>query len=128
MGTGALVICLTDLPGSRSQKGFGALVSIPVFSVIAVLTAFTVDHPLWLATSGDAAEFCAGDVCREWSADGRSRNNGAGYHGFYHWPSPASSTRIWLVYCFGWDLVLPSEFVSGLAISLSYAETSIGQD
>ena len=49
MGTGALVICLTDLPGSRSQKGFGALVSIPVFLVIAVLTAFTVDHPFWLA-------------------------------------------------------------------------------
>jgi uncharacterized membrane protein YccC len=49
MGTGALVICLTDLPGSRSQKGAGALVSIPVFFVIAVLTAFTVAYPFGLA-------------------------------------------------------------------------------
>lgn len=49
MGTGALVICLTDLPGSRSQKGAGALVSIPVFFVVAVLTAFTVTYPFGLA-------------------------------------------------------------------------------
>lgn len=49
IGTGALVICLTDLPGSRSQKGAGALISIPLFFGIAVVTAFTVGYPFGLA-------------------------------------------------------------------------------
>lgn len=46
VGTGALLICLTDLAGSRSDKLSGALISIPLFFGLAVLTALSLDA-LW---------------------------------------------------------------------------------
>ncbi|RZL50682.1 MAG: hypothetical protein EOP00_03240 [Pedobacter sp.] len=44
IGTGSLLICLTDLPGSRSEKMIGALISIPTFFLVATLTALSVQH------------------------------------------------------------------------------------
>jgi uncharacterized membrane protein YccC len=43
IGTGTLLICLTDLPGSRSEKLFGAWSSIAIFALIATLTAYCLE-------------------------------------------------------------------------------------
>jgi uncharacterized membrane protein YccC len=42
IGTGALLICLTDLPGSRLEKTLGAMTSIPTFCLVAMITALCV--------------------------------------------------------------------------------------
>ena len=41
IGTGALLICLTDLPGNRSNKLFSAWSSISTFFLVATITAFS---------------------------------------------------------------------------------------
>lgn len=50
IGTGTLLICLTDLPGSRSEKLTGAITSIICLFIVAVLTAFGIDHKFILPT------------------------------------------------------------------------------
>jgi uncharacterized membrane protein YccC len=46
IGTGTLLICLTDLPGSKSEKLFGAWSSITIFALIATATAYCLGSQL----------------------------------------------------------------------------------
>lgn len=48
VGTGTLLICLTDLPGTRSEKLFGATVSILTFFVVAVLISLSIQDMIAL--------------------------------------------------------------------------------
>lgn len=48
IGTGTLLICLTDLPGSRWEKMIGALVSIFVFALVSTAVALAINHQLVL--------------------------------------------------------------------------------
>lgn len=48
IGTGALLICLTDLPGNRSNKLFSAWSSILTFFLIATITAFSNSNKIAL--------------------------------------------------------------------------------
>jgi uncharacterized membrane protein YccC len=43
IGTGTLLICMTDISGSRFEKLFGAWSSIAIFALVSTLTAFYVD-------------------------------------------------------------------------------------
>ncbi|WP_293299439.1 FUSC family membrane protein [Pedobacter sp. UBA4863] len=46
IGIGALMICMTDLPGNRSDKFKAAWISVLVFTLVAVLTAWSTVVPL----------------------------------------------------------------------------------
>ena len=46
VGIGALMICMTDLPGNRSDKFRAAWISVLVFTIVAILTAFSTAVPL----------------------------------------------------------------------------------
>ncbi len=46
VGIGALMICMTDLPGNRSDKFKAAWISILIFTAVAVLTAWSTTIPL----------------------------------------------------------------------------------
>lgn len=46
VGIGALMICMTDLPGNRSDKFRAAWICVLVFTTVAVLTAFSTSIPL----------------------------------------------------------------------------------
>jgi len=46
VGIGALMICMTDLPGNRSDKFKTSWVSVLIFTVIAMLTAFSTVSPV----------------------------------------------------------------------------------
>ncbi|RZJ82418.1 MAG: hypothetical protein EOO47_00680 [Flavobacterium sp.] len=42
IGTGAILICLTDLPGNRSEKLFGAWTSLIILFLVSTLTVWTI--------------------------------------------------------------------------------------
>ena len=46
VGIGALMICMTDLPGNRSDKFKAAWISVLVFTIVAMLTAWSTISPL----------------------------------------------------------------------------------
>jgi len=46
VGIGALMICMTDLPGNRSGKFKTAWLSVVIFTVVAVLTAWSTQQPI----------------------------------------------------------------------------------
>lgn len=46
VGIGALMICMTDLPGNRSDKFRAAWISVLIFTIVAVLTAWSTAIPL----------------------------------------------------------------------------------
>ncbi len=46
VGIGALMICMTDLPGNRSDKFRAAWISVLVFTIVAMLTAWSTIYPL----------------------------------------------------------------------------------
>lgn len=46
VGIGALMICMTDLPGNRSNKFRAAWISILVFTIVAMLTAWSTVSPV----------------------------------------------------------------------------------
>lgn len=42
VGTGALMVCLTDLPGNRKDKFNSALISTLIFFIVAIITAYSL--------------------------------------------------------------------------------------
>lgn len=46
VGIGALMICMTDLPGNRSDKFRSAWISVLVFTLVAILTAWSTTLPV----------------------------------------------------------------------------------
>jgi uncharacterized membrane protein YccC len=51
VGIGALMICMTDLPGNRTDKFRAAWISVLIFTVIATLTAWSTSMPLLMITT-----------------------------------------------------------------------------
>ncbi|MDQ8005327.1 MAG: FUSC family membrane protein [Pedobacter sp.] len=48
VGIGALMICMTDLPGNRADKFKAAWISILIFSIVAILTAWSTSISLMM--------------------------------------------------------------------------------
>lgn len=46
IGIGALMICMTDLPGNRADKFKAAWISVLIFTIVALLTALSTSLPL----------------------------------------------------------------------------------
>jgi len=46
VGIGALMICMTDLPGNRTDKFRAAWISLLIFGIVAIVTAWSTSVPL----------------------------------------------------------------------------------
>lgn len=46
VGIGALMICMTDLPGNRSDKFKTSWISVLIFTMVAILTAWSTQQPV----------------------------------------------------------------------------------